>query len=73
MTASELDVSFAHFLPPIFRVVLMTALCILGFAMDLQVLQYWDMNIFLGAGPTLLPSVSAVSYTHLTLPTKRIV
>lgn len=58
MTASGLDVSFAHFLPPIFRVVLMTALCILGFAMDLQVLQYWDMNIFLGAGPTLLPSVS---------------
>ena len=58
MTGSELDVSFAHFLPPIFRVVLMTALCILGFAMDLQVLQYWDMNIFLGAGPTLLPSVS---------------
>ena len=69
MTASELDVSFAHFLPPIFRVVLMTALCILGFAMDLQVLQYWDMNIFLGAGPTLLP----VSYTHLTLPTSDLV
>ncbi|WFD23721.1 protein-ER retention protein [Malassezia equina] len=38
------DATFARFLPPIFRVVLMTALCILGFGVDMQILAYWGMN-----------------------------
>lgn len=38
------DTTFARFLPPIFRVVLMTALCILGFGVDVQILAYWGMN-----------------------------
>ncbi|WFD20077.1 protein-ER retention protein [Malassezia caprae] len=43
------DATFAHFLPPIFRVVLMTALCILGLGVDMQILAYWGMNPW-GAG-----------------------
>ena len=46
-----LDASFEHFLPPIFRAVLMTALCMCGFGVILQVLQHWDMNVFHGPGP----------------------
>ncbi|CCU99293.1 unnamed protein product [Malassezia sympodialis ATCC 42132] len=55
------DATFARFLPPIFRVVLMTALCILGFGVDMQVLAYWGMNPW---GASSRPPGAHLPLTH---------
>lgn len=52
---AEYDASFAQFLPPIFRVILMMALGIAGFGADLHILQRWGMNLWNASGPTRLP------------------
>lgn len=50
------DAPFVRLLPPIFRVVLLTALCLVGFGVDLQVLQYWGMNLWTTHGSVALPT-----------------
>lgn len=63
----EYDAPFAQLIPPIFRVLLMIALGIVGFGTDLNVLQHWGMNIWSNAGPTRLPVHRTVQSTHDTL------
>lgn len=54
-TWAEYDASFAQFLPPVFRVLLMLALGIAVFGADLHILQRWNMNVWNAVGPTRLP------------------
>lgn len=46
---------YVPLLPPIFRVVLMIALGLAGFGVDLHVLQRWGMNLWSASGPMRLP------------------
>lgn len=63
----EYDAPFAQLIPPIFRVLLMIALGIVGFGTDLNVLQHWGMNIWSNAGPSRLPVHRTVQSARETL------
>lgn len=56
VAATVHNASFSRLFPPVFRVILLVALGVVGFGADVQILQSWGLSLWQSLEPVRLPS-----------------